>query len=117
MNFLYSIAPNLEALQSELVKCFFQTIQMCVVSGVIAFVIGLFFGVLLIVTKKGGIMECTPVYTIINKAIDIIRSIPFIILIFILIPVSRALMGTAIGVYRFICSSYMRNGTFLFKTG
>ena len=68
MNFLYSIAPNLENLQSELIKCFFQTIQMCAVSGVIAFIIGLFFGVLLIVTKRGGIMQCTPVYTIINRA-------------------------------------------------
>ena len=98
MNFLYSIAPNLENLQSELIKCFFQTIQMCAVSGVIAFSIGLLFGVLLIVTKRGGIMQCTPVYTIINRAIDIIRSIPFIILIFILIPVSRAILGTSIGV-------------------
>ena len=43
-------------------------------------------------------MQCTPVYTIINRAIDIIRSIPFIILIFILIPVSRAILGTSIGV-------------------
>ena len=117
MNFLYSIAPNLENLQSELIKCFFQTIQMCAVSGVIAFIIGLFFGVLLIVTKRGGIMQCTPVYTIINRAIDIIRSIPFIILIFILIPVSRAILGTSIGVSGSYGSTYMRNSTFLFKTG
>ena len=98
MSFLYSIAPNLEALQSELAECFFQTIQMCLVAATVAFFIGLFFGVLLTVTKRGGIMECTPICTVTDKAIDIIRSIPFIILIFILIPVSRLIMGTSIGV-------------------
>lgn len=98
MNILYSLAPNLKNLQDELIKCFFQTIQMCSVAGITAFIFGLFFGVLLIVTKKDGIMECTTVYTIINKAIDVIRSIPFIILIFILIPFSRMLVGTSIGV-------------------
>ena len=98
MSFLYSLAPHLEGLQDELIKCFFQTVQMCSVAGIVAFIFGLFFGVLLTVTKKDGIMECTPIYTIIDKAIDVIRSIPFIILIFILIPLSRAIVGTSIGV-------------------
>lgn len=42
MNILYQIAPNLEALGSELVKCIGQTFQMLIISGVIAFVLGLF---------------------------------------------------------------------------
>lgn len=71
---------------------------MLLVSGVIAFFLGLFFGVLLIVTKRDGILKNTLIYNFLDKAIDIIRSIPFIILMVLLIPVSRAIVGTGIGV-------------------
>ena len=95
---LYSIYPNLEKLGAELLKCIGQTLQMLFVSGIVAFIFGLFFGVLLIVTRKGGILRNALIYNFLDKAIDVIRSIPFIILMVMLIPVSRALVGTAIGV-------------------
>ena len=98
MNIVYQIAPNLESLGAELIKCIGQTFRMLVISGSIAFVFGLFFGVLLIVTKSGGIMANPIVYKILDKIIDVIRSIPFIILMVLLIPVSRALVGTGSGV-------------------
>ena len=98
MNILYQIAPNLETLGSELVKCIGQTFQMLIISGVIAFVLGLFLGVLLIVTKSDGIMANPVLYKILDKIIDVIRSIPFIILMVLLIPVSRAIVGTGSGV-------------------
>lgn len=98
MSYFYQIAPNMEKLGPELWKCTGQTIQMVIVAAVFAFMIGMFVGVLLIVTRKGGLLECVPFYTVLDKAIDIFRSIPFIILIFILIPVSRAIVGTSIGV-------------------
>lgn len=98
MSLIYSLAPHLEALQDELIECFFQTLQMCAISGFFAFIFGIFFGVLLIVTRRGGIMQCIPVYTLIDKVIDIMRSIPFLIMIFILIPFSRLIVGTSIGV-------------------
>ena len=82
MNILYQIAPNLETRGEELLECTVQTIQMVVVSALFAFVIGVVLGVLLIVTKKGGLMECTPLYRVLDKGIDIVRSIPFIILMF-----------------------------------
>ena len=71
---------------------------MLLVSGIFAFFLGIFFGVLLIVTKRGGIMQNTLLYSLIDKAIDVIRSIPFIILMVLLIPVSRVLVGTGSGV-------------------
>ncbi|MEF9940158.1 MAG: ABC transporter permease subunit [Clostridium sp.] len=98
MSLLYTIFPNLERLGSELLKCMVQTFQMLLVSGVFAFIFGLFFGVLLIVTKKGGLLNHVFIYKFLDKAIDIIRSIPFIILMVLLIPVSRAIVGTGIGV-------------------
>ena len=98
MNILYSLAPNLERLGGELVKCIGQTFKMLLISGTIAFFLGLFFGVLLIVTKRGGILQNVVIYNFLDKAIDIIRSIPFIILMVLLIPVSRAIVGTGSGV-------------------
>lgn len=75
-----------------------QTFKMLLISGTIAFFLGLFFGVLLIVTKRGGILQNVVIYNFLDKAIDIIRSIPFIILMVLLIPVSRAIVGTGSGV-------------------
>lgn len=98
MSFIYSIAPHLEDLGSELLQCMVQTLQMSLISGVVAFIIGICFGVVLIVTRKGGIFQNTVIYTILDKIIDILRSIPFIILMVLLIPVSRAIVGTALGV-------------------
>lgn len=98
MSFIYTIAPHLETLGGELITSLFQTFQMIFVSGVFAFFLGIFFGVLLIATKRGGIMQNVVLYRIIDKAIDVIRSIPFIILMVLLIPVSRAIVGTGSGV-------------------
>ncbi len=98
MSILYKIAPHLESLGGELLTSLGQTFQMLLVSGVLAFFLGIFFGVLLIVAKKGGIMQNQILYSIIDKAIDVIRSIPFIILMVLLIPVSRAIVGTGSGV-------------------
>ncbi len=98
MSFIYSIAPHLEDLGSELLQCMVQTLQMSLISGVVAFIIGICFGVVLIVTRKGGIFQNTVIYTILDKIIDILRSIPFIILMVLLIPISRAIVGTALGV-------------------
>lgn len=98
MKLLYEIAPNLETLGTELMDCVAKTLQMLFISGGIAFVFGLFFGVILIVTRRGGIMQNVLLYTILDKAVDIIRSIPFIILMVLLIPVSRAIVGTGSGV-------------------
>ena len=112
MNILYSLAPNLERLGGELVKFIGQTFKMLLISGTIAFFLGLFFGVLLIVTKRGGILQNVVIYNFLDKAIDIIRSIPFIILMVLLIPVSRAIVGTGSGV----TGSYRGNRSLFCKT-
>ena len=53
---------------------------------------------MLTVTKPGGIMENKVVYQILDKVINFFRSIPFVILLTWLIPISRAIMGTAINI-------------------
>ena len=53
-------------------------------------------GVLLTVTKPGGILQNRVIYQILDKLVSLFRSIPFIILLTWVLPVSRAIMGTAI---------------------
>ena len=73
-----------------------DTLLMVVWSGVISFVLGLALGVVVTVTRPGGILENRAVYQILDKLINFIRSIPFIILLTAVMPLSRLIMGTAI---------------------
>lgn len=98
LELLYSIAPNLKLLGAELWKCTIETLQMVGVSGVISFVFGIIFGVILILTRPQGILKNTLIYNLLDKIINVVRSVPFLILMVLLIPVSRAITGTGSGV-------------------
>ncbi len=98
MEWINTLLPNLDRLSGELLKSIGQTATMIGVSGTIAWVLGILVGVLLVTTRSGGILENRAVFTFFDRAIDIIRSIPFIILIVLLIPLSRFLVGTGSGV-------------------
>lgn len=92
------LLPHIERLGPELVECFWQTATMVAVSGTIAWFLGVAIGVLLVITQKDGLWEKRWLFLFFDKSIDIIRSIPFIILIVLLIPLSRFLVGTGSGV-------------------
>ena len=69
---------------------------MVVWAGAISFVMGLVLGVLITVTKPNGVLENKVVYQILDKLVSLFRSIPFIILLTWVLPISRTIMGTAI---------------------
>ena len=73
------IAPNLYAYRDRFFTSFQATFEMFAKAGILAFVIGMFFGVLLVITRKGGVRENIIVYQIANILINVFRSIPFII--------------------------------------
>lgn len=73
-----------------------DTLIMVAWSGSIAFALGLFLGIVITVTKPGGILENKGLCLTLDKLINFFRSIPFIILLTWVIPVSRLIMGTAI---------------------
>jgi len=81
-----------------LAKGAWETIVMTFVSGFFGFLIGLPTGVLLYLTRKGQVLEHRTFNNIISVIVNIFRSIPFIILIVWMIPFTRALVGTSIGV-------------------
>ena len=74
-----------------------ETLYMTLWSSAIAYLIGLPLGVLLVVTRRGGIMPSPTFNTILGVAINFLRSIPFIIMLAVLFPVTRVVVGTAIG--------------------
>jgi len=98
MEWLESFAPNVVIYWREFIQSCMATGQMFLIGGGISLVIGFFFGVLLIITRSGGIRENRYLYTFVNFFINIFRSVPFIILLIFLIPFTRMIMGTAIGV-------------------
>ena len=90
--------PNVMSRLPDFYKAIGDTLLMVVWSGAISFVLGLALGVLLTVTKPGGILQNRVIYQILDKLVSLFRSIPFIILLTWVIPLSRAIMGTAIDV-------------------
>ena len=93
---LGELIPNVMSKLPDFFAAIGDTLLMVVWAGAISFVLGLILGVLLTVTKPGGILENKIVYQILDKLISLFRSIPFIILLTWVMPVSRAIMGTAI---------------------
>ena len=59
--------------------------------------IGLPLGILLVVTRKGALLENVPLFTFFNSIVNIFRSIPFIILLVAIIPLTRLIVQTSIG--------------------
>ncbi len=98
LDFLNSFMPNVMKKLPDLRESTIETIQMTFISWIFIFVFGMIFGVLLTVTKKGGLLQNTAVYQVLDKVINLFRAIPFIILLICLIPLSRAIVGTSIGV-------------------
>ena len=98
LDFLNKIIPNVMHSTDRLLDSILATLQMTLWSGVVMFVCGLFLGVVLTVTREGGIMQRKALYQVLDKLINVCRSIPFVIFIAILLPVTKAIMGTKIGV-------------------
>ena len=80
-----------------LMKALGETVYMVAVSMAVATAIGVPLGVLLSTTGKGGILEARAFNKTLGAIVNAIRSIPFIILMVAIIPLTRLLVGTAIG--------------------
>ncbi|MBD8007168.1 ABC transporter permease [Bacillus sp. Sa1BUA2] len=74
-----------------------ETLYMVSISLFFGGILGIFLGVLLVVTRKGHILENRWVFSIVNPIVNTFRSIPFIILLVAIIPFTRLIVGTSIG--------------------
>ena len=80
-----------------LFKSLAETLYMLSVSAIIAAIIGIPLGILLVVTEKNGILVCPVLNKPLAFAINMVRSIPVIILMVAIIPLTRMVAGTSIG--------------------
>lgn len=80
-----------------LFKSLAETLYMLSISAIIAAIIGIPLGILLVVTEKNGILVCPVLNKPLAFAINMVRSIPFIILMVAIIPFTRMVAGTSIG--------------------
>ncbi len=74
-----------------------ETLYMTILSTAIAYVIGLPVGVLLFITDKGGVKQNAVINKIVGIVVNILRSIPFIILMVAFLPVAKFIVGTSMG--------------------
>lgn len=74
-----------------------QTVVMTLVSTLFAYILGLPLGVLLVVTGKGGIRPHALLNRVLDVIVNLLRSVPFLILLIAVIPLTRLITGTSIG--------------------
>lgn len=86
-----------EGIVSMLAWGVWETLYMTLVSTGIAYVIGIPLGIILYVTAKDGIRQNRAVNLIVGTIVNILRSVPFLILLVAIIPFTRFVVGTTIG--------------------
>ncbi|OUM85549.1 methionine ABC transporter permease, partial [Parageobacillus thermoglucosidasius] len=91
------LLDSLIQLIPELNKAFFETIYMVAISLFVAIIAGLPLGILLFVTDRGLFLENIAVKSIVGFIVNMIRSIPFVILLVGLLPLTKLITGTTIG--------------------
>lgn len=74
-----------------------NTLYMTIPSTIFAYLLGLPLGVLMVITRKESIMPRPTLNRVLGVAVNLLRSIPFIILMVMLFPVTRAVMGSGVG--------------------
>lgn len=82
---------------SQIILAAEQTIYMVFVSLCIGTVLAIIMTVVLVLTNSDGILKNKPVFMVLNTIINIIRSVPFIILMVFILPLTKMIVGTRIG--------------------
>ncbi|MFL2133240.1 methionine ABC transporter permease [Desemzia sp. FAM 24101] len=95
--FLNTYFPNVIEIQDEVLESFIQTIYMVLLTAAIAGVLGIFLGIILVVTGPKGILVNKRIYNFLDQFINIFRSVPFIIMMTLIVPFTRLVVGTSIG--------------------
>ncbi|MGY3778580.1 methionine ABC transporter permease [Isobaculum melis] len=95
--FFDTYLPHVAPLKEEFITSTWQTLYMVGVTALIAGILGILLGVILLVTDKNGIMANPFIFHILDKFVNIFRSIPFIIMMAMIVSFTRWVVGTSIG--------------------
>ncbi len=91
------IVMTVEAIIGILSSALIETLIMVVISTIFAVIIGMVLAIALILTTKEGPMENKYIYKILDGVINTLRSLPFVILMVVVVPVTRVIVGKSIG--------------------
>ena len=101
MNNMFSpekLQTAVDILKHDIPAAIFETLYVTLIATFFAFVIGLPLGVLLVVGDKGGVLPLPKwLMKLLNVIVNLLRSVPFIILIVVVFPLTRLIVGTTIG--------------------
>ncbi len=93
-----NVAEALDMLVNDFPLAIWETLYVTVLATLFAIIIGLPLGVLLVVGEKNGVMPMPKwLMSTLNVIINILRSVPFIILMILVMPITRLIVGTAVG--------------------
>ena len=85
-------------IQQDLLKAIGETLFMTFVPTILAFMIGLPLGILLVTGEEKGIRPIPrSLLTVLNAVINLLRSVPFLILLVVVLPLSKLIVGTTVG--------------------
>ena len=91
------ILQDLQNARPEIIKALGETFYMLILTVPLAVLFGTPLGTLLYLTRPGSIVRAPRLYFALNGAVNLVRSFPFLILMIAMIPVTRLLVGTALG--------------------
>lgn len=89
--------PELGVPNEQIILAAQETLYMVFVSLIIGSIIGLVLAVILVLTNKDGILSNKYVFAVLNTIVNIVRSVPFIILMVFILPLAKMIVGTRIG--------------------
>ena len=92
------VQEQIARLMADVPFAIWETLYMTVLSTLFAYLLGLPLGVLLVTGEKGGVRPLPgPVMSALNTGVNLLRSVPFLILMVLVIPLSRLILKTSIG--------------------
>ncbi|MBU7567685.1 methionine ABC transporter permease [Weissella sagaensis] len=89
--------PNIVTIWPQFLQATWETVYMTFWSALIAGVLGLGTGIFLVVTQPDGINADPPFYNFLDKLVNLLRSVPFIILLAVMAPITKYIVGTTVG--------------------
>ncbi|WP_396326703.1 methionine ABC transporter permease [Jeotgalibaca sp. MA1X17-3] len=97
MELINSLLPNVSGIWDEVWISTGETLYMTIISAIIAGILGIILGVILLITDKNGLTPKPLLYNFLDKLVNVFRSLPFIILVALIYPFTRLVVGKAIG--------------------
>ena len=92
------INETVEILKNEFLFATWETIYVTILSTLFAIILGLPLGILLVVGEKNGVLPLPKAFMkILGTVINLLRSVPFLILMIMVVPLTRLIVGTSVG--------------------